>query len=129
MKPGKNEIKEERVSDLLIWTCKGDVTYQTKPVLEEAYRRQESHPSSKILFNFESEAYFNSEGLKVLIDLMLKAKALNQHVALSGLSDHFKKIFNMVGITKLAKLYDSFESALEAILGPDWELTRGKDGE
>jgi anti-anti-sigma regulatory factor len=38
-------------------------------------------------------------------------------VGIAGLSDHFKKIFNMVGITKFAKLYNTQEEALKALEG------------
>jgi len=31
------------------------------------------------------------------------------------LPDHFKKIFNMVGITKFAKIYNTREEALEGL--------------
>jgi hypothetical protein len=36
-------------------------------------------------------------------------------VGITGLSDHFRKIFSMVGITKLARLFDSREEAIEAL--------------
>ena len=40
-----------------------------------------------------------------------------QQVGIVGLSDHFKKIFNMVGITKFAKLYNTQEAALKFLGG------------
>jgi anti-anti-sigma regulatory factor len=47
--------------------------------------------------------------------LLAKTEQNNQQIGIIGLSDHFTKIFNMVGITKFAKLYTTREDALEAI--------------
>ncbi len=62
---------------------------------------------------FDEEAYINSGGIALLIQLLSETKKNNQQVGITGLSDHFKKIFNMVGITKFAKIYDTREEALE----------------
>ena len=42
-----------------------------------------------------------------------QTKQENQLIGITGISDHFKKIFGMVGITKFAKIYDTVEEALE----------------
>jgi anti-anti-sigma factor len=62
---------------------------------------------------FEEKAYINSGGIAVLIQLLAETKRNNQKIGITGLSDHFKKIFNMVGITKFAKIYNTVEEALE----------------
>ena len=49
----------------------------------------------------------------VLIQLLAQTQKNNQQIGITGLSDHFKKIFNMVGITKFAEIYDTHEKALE----------------
>jgi anti-anti-sigma regulatory factor len=54
----------------------------------------------------------------LLIQILAETKKNNQQAGITGLSDHFKKIFNMVGITKFAKIFDSVDAALEAMSGP-----------
>jgi anti-anti-sigma factor len=115
MIPRECKISDEQVGDLVIWEVKGDVARRSEPAFEEAYRQLETTTSKKILFQFEPRAYFNSEGIKVLIQLIAKTKRNQQVVGITGLSGHSKKIFGMVGITKLAKLYDSREEAIEAL--------------
>jgi anti-anti-sigma regulatory factor len=46
---------------------------------------------------------------------MAQIKRNNQFVVITGISEHFKKIFSMVGITKFAKIYDTMETALEVL--------------
>ena len=36
-----------------------------------------------------------------------------EHIGITGVSDHFKKIFAMVGITRFADIHESVENALE----------------
>ena len=50
-----------------------------------------------------------------LIQILAETKKNNQTAGITGLSDHFKKIFNMVGITKFAKIYNTEEVALETL--------------
>ena len=58
------------------------------------------------------DAYINSGGIAVLIQLLALTKQNNQLIGIFGVSDHFKKILRMVGITKFAEIHDSLESAL-----------------
>jgi anti-anti-sigma factor len=111
----ESTISDEQVGDLVIWDVKGDVARRYEPAFEEAYRQMETNTSKKILLQFESKAYFSSEGIKVLFQLLAKTKRNQQVVGITGLSGHFKKIFEMVGITKLARLFDSREEAVKAL--------------
>jgi anti-anti-sigma factor len=115
MIPRECKISDEQVGDLVIWDMKGDVVRRSDRAFEEAYRQLETTVSKKILLQFEPKAYINSEGIKVLIQLIAKTKREQMVVGITGLSDHFRKIFSMVGITKLARLFDSREEAIEAL--------------
>jgi len=46
----------------------------------------------------------NSGGIAYLIDIATSAKKANQKIKVTGLSDHFEKIFQMVGLTRCMEL-------------------------
>ena len=46
------------------------------------------------------DAYINSGGIALLIQILAQTKRNNQQIGITGISDHFEKIFHMVGITK-----------------------------
>jgi len=48
-----------------------------------------------------------------LIQVLARTQKNKQQIGITGISDHFKKIFHMVGITKFAKIYESVEDALK----------------
>ena len=110
-----NEILLEQLGDITLLDIRGDVTILSEPFLNDAYADAHSRGAGKILLNFEENAYINSGGISVLIQLLAKTKENNQQIGITGLSDHFKKIFNMVGITKFAKIYNSREDAQEGM--------------
>ena len=111
----ENEIMVETHGDVTLFDIKGDVTAFSEPFLKEAYNNANDEGASKILLKFEESAYINSGGIAVLIQLLAETKRNNQQIAITGLSEHFKKIFNMVGITKFAKIHDTVEEALESL--------------
>lgn len=109
------EINLEKQGNITIFDIQGDVTAFSEPYFSEAYKDANDQGASKMLLKFTEDAYINSGGIAVLIQLLAETKRNNQKISITGLSDHFQKIFNMVGITKFAKIYDTTEDALEEL--------------
>ncbi len=110
-----NKITLEKRGDVTLFDIQGDITAFSDPFLKEAYETANKQGTSKIVLKFNQDAYINSGGIAVLIQLLAQTKSKNQQISISGLSEHFKKIFNMVGITKFAKIYDTPEQAVESL--------------
>ena len=110
---GENEIRLETVQSVTILDISGDVTVASEPFLKEAYENANSEGASRILLKFDENAYINSGGIAILIQLLSQTKINNQQMAITGLSDHFTKIFGMVGITKFAKIFSSRDEAIK----------------
>ena len=106
------EIRLERLGSVTLFDIKGDMTVVSEPFLEEAYKNANDQGASKILLKFYEDAYINSGGIAVLIQLLAVTIRNNQKIFITGLSTHFQKIFNMVGITKFAKIYNSMDGAI-----------------
>ena len=114
----QTEITLEEIGDVTLFDIKGDVTALSEPFLDDAYKKVLAQGVSKILLQFKKDTYINSGGIALLIQILAETQKNKQTTGITGLSDHFKKIFNMVGITKFAKIFDSVEAALEAMSGP-----------
>lgn len=110
-----NEILLEQLGAVTLLDIRGDITILSESFLNDAYEDANNQGAGKILLKFEEDAYINSGGISVLIQLLAKTEKNNQQIGIIGLSDHFTKIFNMVGITKFAKIYKTREDALEAM--------------
>ena len=111
-----NQFQLEQQNDITLMHIQGDITAQSEPVINDAYKKaNDQGTAQKILVQFEEGAYINSGGIAVLIQILAHTQKKNQQIGITGLSDHFKKIFNMVGISKFAGIYNTVEDALEAM--------------
>jgi anti-anti-sigma factor len=110
-----NEIRLEKRGDVTLLDVRGDVTTFSEPFLKKAYEDANDQGAGKILLQFDKKAYINSGGIAILIQLLAETKTNNQQIGITGLSEHFKKIFNMVGITKFAPIYSTIEEALKSL--------------
>ena len=110
-----NEIKVENRGKVTIFNIQGDITSFSEPFLDEDYQKANDQDAGRILLKIDKDAYINSGGIALLIQLLAQIKRNNQFVVIAGISEHFKKIFNMVGITKFAKIYDTVDEAVEKL--------------
>ena len=111
----KIEINLKQQNDITIFDVHGDVTAFSEPFFNQAYKNANDQGTSKILLKFTENAYINSGGIAILIQLLAQTKRNNQQICITGLSNHFKKIFNMVGITKFAHIYNTVDEAVNGM--------------
>jgi len=89
----------------------GDITSSSEKLLIEAYKEinESTKDSQIIIFNFENVNYINSSGISSIIKLLQMQKNKNGDFIFIGLSDHFKKVMDIVGLTDFITIYDSYE--------------------
>ena len=113
----ETKISLQTHGDIIIFDIQGDVTSFSEPVFKEAYQNANTQNPRKIVLKYNENAYINSGGIAVIIQLLAETRKNSQEIFITGLSGHFQKIFNMVGITKFAKIYDSMDEALTDLVG------------
>ena len=111
------EIILEKHGSITIFDIQGDVTVLAEPFFSKAYDDANEQGTDNILLKFYETAYINSGGIAVIIQLLSKTKKNNQSISITGLSEHFKKIFNMVGMTKFARIYNTMDDAMADLAG------------
>ena len=110
----QNTQVETRVqNEVGIIDIAGEVTSFSEKIVEEAYEKLTADGSKKIGFNFKNVSYINSAGMAIIISVLTKSRARDQVLCSWGLTDHFQKIFDMVGITKYMDHKPSEEEALK----------------
>lgn len=115
----KNKIQLEKRDDVILIDIKGDLAAPSEPFIYEAYRKAKDECVCKIILKFNPNAYINSGGIAVIIQLLAESKRNNEQIVITGISEHFKKIFNLVGITKFARIYDTVDECLESMSESD----------
>jgi anti-anti-sigma factor len=107
------EILIRHHGEVAIIHLKGDLTAVTGEAVENAYQQISADGVQKIIFFFEKECYINSGGIAILIGIVSESIEKDQTIRVAGLSEHFQKIFAMVGLTRYTTLFASEEAALE----------------
>lgn len=107
------EVTTRDKDDVAIINIKGDVTAVTGETIEEAYQEVSLAGSTRILLVFDKECYINSGGIAILIGIVSESQDNKQVIRITGLSEHFQKIFDMVGLSRYAGIFPSEAVALE----------------
>jgi anti-anti-sigma factor len=82
----------------------GDITGITGKTLQEACTKNPVSEAKKIILHFSKECYINSDGIAYLIDIVSESRSKSQKVSAAGLSEHYKKIFHLVGLSNIIEL-------------------------
>ena len=85
----------------------GDVTHECENNMMEAYEKITAQKARNILLDFSQVDYINSAGMSVIITLLTKSQNAEQKLNACGLSQHFLKIFDMVGLLKYIPHFDT----------------------
>ena len=108
-----NEITFEHHGAVTLLDIHGDITSFSETFLTEAYQNANVQGAGKILLKIDNDAYINSGGIAVLIQILSQTNQHNQKVGIAGVSNHYKKILRMVGISKFAEIHDTVDTAVQ----------------
>ena len=75
---------------------------------------RERHPAA-VLFQFMDNAAVDGPGITELINCLSAIRKNNQRIAMMGLSENFRVIFETVGVARFATLCDTEDEALAAL--------------
>jgi anti-anti-sigma factor len=109
------EVTTRNEQDVTIIDLKGDVTTFADAKITDAYRAATVAGARKLVLNFRRSDYINSAGIAILIRIVTEVNRGGQKLAMSGLNDHFQKIFRMVGLSQYADIYDDEAQAIAAL--------------
>lgn len=92
---------------------RGEVTAAAENALMDAYTKATSSGARSIILNFEGLDYMNSSGIGLLVTLLIRANRQKQRLLATGLSDHYRQIFEL---TRLDEAFGIFPSESEALV-------------
>jgi anti-anti-sigma factor len=109
---------EARLRDappLVVIDLRGEVTTFAQEPLARAYREASAGGAMNILLNFEAVEHLNSAGLAAIISIISQARQARQRLLLTGLTPHYQRVFDMMGLTTFAPLFESEEAARSSV--------------
>jgi len=105
------DVKVFEKEGVWVFQITGEINISTSPDLKIRFEKQ---PTKKILVDLSRVHYVDSSGLATLVECLKKKQSQGGSLALSGLSEKVKSLFE---ITKLNKLFLIFRNQDEALSG------------
>jgi anti-sigma B factor antagonist len=92
----------------------GDLSGFAENVLMDAYTQASTPTTRNIVLNFGGLEYMNSSGIGLLVTLLIRVNRQKQRMLAYGLSEHYRKIFELTRLNEAIGIYDSEAAALAA---------------
>jgi anti-sigma B factor antagonist len=97
-----------KVSDTAsIIDIEGEVSAFAEDVLMEAYAEASTQTTRKIILNFSRLEYMNSSGIGLIVTLLIRVNRQKQRLLAYGLSDHYRRIFELTRLNEAIGIYDT----------------------
>ena len=90
----------------------GYISNDAADPLEIAFK--EAADAAKLLVVFDEKCFINSVGIAILLDLILPLKDEGKDVRIVHPSQHFRKVFDIVGLSGDVPVFESEEAATGA---------------
>jgi len=109
------EISVRNANDVTVFDLEGDFTQMAETAIDSKVKPL-IKTGSKIVMNFSRVGYINSSGIAILIALTTMLGVMGSNIRIYGLSPHFQKIFEIVGLTQYIDIHKDENDALKKFL-------------
>lgn len=97
----------------LIIGITGEIDHHTSEDIRDRIDRMiDANSIRNIVFDFSMVSFMDSAGIGVVIGRYKKVSALGGEVAIAGVTPQVKRILEISGVLRIAKLFDSVKDAL-----------------
>jgi anti-sigma B factor antagonist len=92
----------------------GELNREAEPALMHAYNQATEDGRRVVILDFSPLDYMNSSGIGLLVTLLIRTNRQKQQLLAIGLSDHYRRIFELTRLNEAIKIFDSETDALKA---------------
>jgi anti-sigma B factor antagonist len=109
------EITQENIDNIAIVSLKGRLNVTTTADLEQVFNALLAENRTKILVECRELEYISSAGLRVLLAAAKQFKKISGEIALAGLSQNVKQVFEISGFTSIFTIYTTRDEAVKSM--------------
>jgi anti-sigma B factor antagonist len=113
----ETKVSVEEKDGVAVLRFEGDITSFSEAAVLGTFRALPAETYRKGLLDFTRVEYINSSGIAVIITLLMEASKAERKVHCFGLTPHFKKVFEMVGLLKYTAIHPDEATGLSAVKG------------
>jgi anti-sigma B factor antagonist len=106
------ELDQEGPASIL--RISGDVTSASEGDLGAAYGLAVANGASVVVLDFSKLEYMNSGGIGLLVTLLVRAQRAGGRLVATGLSDHYRQIFELTRLDEAIEIHADEAAAVAA---------------
>jgi anti-anti-sigma factor len=106
------ELDQEGPASIL--RISGDITSASEADLGAAYALAVANGASAVILDFSKLEYMNSGGIGLLVTLLVRAQRAGGRLVATGLSDHYRQIFELTRLDEAIQIVDHEAAAVLA---------------
>jgi len=110
VKPFEADLRRE--GETVIVDLTGQIDSSAEKRLNAVYREAEAAAPGAIVLNFSTVQYINSTGIALIVGLLAQARKARRELAVFGLSDHYRQIFEITRLADFMSIFPDETSAL-----------------
>ncbi len=112
------QLDTEVRGDVGVVRIVGDLTPASEEGLSDAWGKASGDGSRAVILDFSDLEYMNSGGIGLLVQLLVRANRTRHGLAATGLSEHYRQIFNVTRLDEAITIHDDLDAAVTAVAAP-----------
>src|SRR5918992_1923409 len=106
------DAKVRTESNVAVIDLRGELDADAEEALNSAYAKASTNDPSSILLNFRDVEYINSTGIALIVGILAQARKAHHSISASGLSDHYREIFQITRLVDFMNIFPDEKTAL-----------------
>ena len=114
-------IQTDLIPAYAVLHLKGSINTFAEEIIENEILPLSEKHCPFVILDFSEVNHINSAGITILIGVAARVQEEGGRLAAYGLSDHYRKIFSMVGLDEFIRLGENRETLLQ-----QWQSSQGE---
>lgn len=92
----------------------GRIDREASQLISSSYERAAQSNPSTVVLDFDAVDYINSTGIALIVSLLGRARSEQRAVHASGLTDHYRHIFDITRLSDFIEVFSDVDAAVGA---------------
>lgn len=110
----ETHLQTDVMGDVGVVRITGDLTPASEDRLSAAFGKAGGDGTRPVVLDFTGLEYMNSGGIGLLVQLLVRANRTKHRLAAAGLSDHYRRIFQVTRLDEAIDIHDDVDAAVRA---------------
>ena len=107
------EVDVRRLPGIVVLVIRGEIDSSASQPLQSAYAGTLGPDMApRVVLDFTAVDYMNSTGIALIVGILAQARAEHRTVAASGLSEHYRQIFEITRLSDFIQMFADVDDAI-----------------